>query len=320
MLNQATQTLMELSNIWSVDTKEIDFKNVIGRGSFGDVWSAEYRNQIVAIKVLKIEADDCTEEQLKDFNDESELLRSVFHANIVRFIGTGKNAEDKPFIVLEYMERGSVRHELDNNYAHTPPEQKLQVKWATDSAMGMRHLHAIGRMHRDLKCDNLLINDRGVVKVADLGCTKLVPKITEGHEIVRGTRAVGTALFQAPEIICGLHYDSSVDVYSYGITLWEIQTAKHPYDKHFQPGVTARDILNRVVEEELRPEFPTDCNKDMRELTQSCWNARPFCRPSFDDIINKLKEISSPNLIGEIINCAEINEIREAANLCSPCD
>ena len=123
-----------------------------------------------------------------------------------------------------------MRQELDTNYAHTPPELKLQVKWAMDAAKGMRHLHAIGRMHRDLKCDNLLINDRGVVKVADLGCTKLVPKIREGHEIVRGTRAVGTVLFRAPEIIRGRDYDSSVDVYSYGITLWEIQTAKNPYD------------------------------------------------------------------------------------------
>ena len=156
---------------------------------------------------------------MKEFNDESELLRSVFHPNIVRFIGTGKNSEGKPFIVLEYVERGSVRRELDTNYAHTPPELKLQVKWAIDAAKGMRHLQLIGRMHRDLKCDNLLINDRGVVKVADLGFTKLVPKFTEGHEIARGTRAVGSALFRAPKIIRGRDYDSSVDVYSYLITL-----------------------------------------------------------------------------------------------------
>ena len=67
MLNQAKQTLMELSDIWSVDTEEVSFMKVIGRGSFGDVWSAEYRDQIVAIKVLKIKADDCTDEQLKRF-------------------------------------------------------------------------------------------------------------------------------------------------------------------------------------------------------------------------------------------------------------
>ena len=306
VLKKAKQTLMELSNIWSVDTEEIAFKNVIGRGSFGDVWSAEYRDQIVAVKVLKIKAVDCTDEQLKDFNDESELLRSVFHANIVRFIGTGKNAEGKPFIVLEYMERGSARHELDTNYAHTPMELKLQVKWALDAAKGMRHLHAIERMHRDLKCDNLLINNHGVVKVADLGCTKLVPKIIEGHNITKGTKAVGTALFRAPEIIRGQDYDSSVDVYSYGITLWEIQTAKHPYDKQFQPGVTARDILKRVVEEELRPEFPTYCDKDMIELTQSCWHTSPFQRPTFDDIVLKLEAICFRDQIGKNITYVKL--------------
>ena len=158
-------------------------------------------------------------------------------------------------------------------------------------------------MHRDLKCDNLLINDRGVVKVADLGCTKLVPKFTEGHEIARGTRAVGTALFRAPEINRGRDYDLSVDVYSYGITLWEIQTSKHPYVDHFQPGVTVRDILDRVVEEELRPEFPIYCDKDMIKLTQSCWHASPFRRPTFEDIIPKLETMCSRDLIGEIITC-----------------
>ena len=178
-------------------------------------------------------------------------------------------------------------------------ELKLQVKWAMEAAKGMRHLHSIGRMRRDLKCDNLFINDRGVVKVADLGCTKLVPKIADGHQ--RGTRAVGTALFRAPEIIRGRDYDSSVDVYSYGITLWEIQTAKNSYVDQLQVGVTVRDILDRVVGEELRPEFPAYCDKDMIELTKSCWQMSPFRRPTFDEIVLKLEAICFRDEIGKII-------------------
>ena len=99
----AEQTVAELSNIWSVENDKISLQQNIGEGSFGDVWTAEYRDQIVAVKVLKIKAEDCTDEQLKDFRDESELLRSIFHVNIIRFIGTGKTADDEPFIVLEYM-------------------------------------------------------------------------------------------------------------------------------------------------------------------------------------------------------------------------
>ena len=298
VLDRAEQTLTTLSNIWSVDNVEIVFLNVIGYGSFGDVWSAAYRDQIVAVKVLKIKADDCTDEQLQDFNDESELLRSIFHANIVQFIGTGMNVEGKPFIVLEYMERGSVRNELDAHYAHRPMERYLQVKYSLGAAKGMRHLHAIGRMHRDLKCDNLLISNHGIVKVADLGCTKLVPKIEEGRN-ARGTRAVGTSFFRAPEIIRGRDYDSSVDVYSYGITLWEIQTANHPYSDHLQMGLTVRDILDRVVGKDLRPEFPTCCDKDMIELTKSCWQLSPFRRPTFDEIVLKLEAICFRDRIGK---------------------
>ena len=119
-LERAEQTVEELSNIWSVDNDKVDFRQRIGKGSFGDVWTVEYRDQIVAVKVLKIKADDCTNEQLQEFRDESQLLRSIFHANIVRFIGTGKTTDNKPFIVFEYMERGSVRNELDNEYVDHP--------------------------------------------------------------------------------------------------------------------------------------------------------------------------------------------------------
>ena len=298
------QAVIKLSDIWSANNEEIKWLKVIGEGSFGHVWSAEYRDEIVAVKVFKVKADDCTDEQLKDFNDESELLRSIFHANIVQFIGTGKNVEGKPFIVLEYMARGSIRHELDTNYALAPMELKLQVKYALDAAKGMRHLHSKGRMHRDLKSDNLLISDRGVVKVADLGCTKLVPRITEGPENVRGTKAVGTALFRAPEIIRGEDYGASVDVYSYGITLWEIQTARRPYFDQLQLGVPVRDVVDRVVKEDLRPKFPTYCDKDMQELTQSCWQTIPLRRPTFDKIIHELESMC--DLIGKISTCRKI--------------
>ena len=289
-LEIAEQTVEQLSNIWSVDTDEVKFKRVIGQGAFGDVWTAEYRDQTVAVKILKIKAEDCTDEQLQEFKDESDLLRSIFHANIVRFIGTGKTDENKPFIVLEYMERGSVRNELDSKYAHQPMKVSFQVRYGLDAAKGMRHLHRINRMHRDLKCDNLLINDKGTVKVADLGCTKIAPKISDDSE-ARGSRAVGTALFRAPEIILGEAYNVAVDVYSYGITLWEIMTAKYPYFEKFEQKLTVHDITDLVVTSGMRPEFPVHCMEDLKKLAISCWNENPFERPTFEEIVPKLEGI-----------------------------
>ena len=269
-LERAEQTVEELSNIWSVDNDKVDFRQRIGKGSFGDVWTAEYRDQIVAVKVLKIKAEDCTDEQLQDFRDEGELLRSIFHANIVCFIGTGKTADNKPFIVLEYMERGSVRNELDNEYVDHPMELVLQVKYALHAAKGMRHLHNIDRMHRDLKCDNILINVNGIVKVADLGCTKIAPKIDDSGNVKEGSRAVGTAFFRAPKIFRGEAYNGAVDVYSYGITLWEIMTAKYPYFEKFNQGLTAKDILDQILVSDARPEFPVLCSNDLKKLAESC--------------------------------------------------
>ena len=296
-LEIAEQMVEELSNIWSVETDEIKLGRKIGEGSFGDVWTAEYRDQTVAVKVLKIKADDCTNEQLQEFKDESELLRSIFHANIVRLIGTGKTRENKPFIALEYLERGSVRKALDDDYANQPMEIRLQVKYALDAAKGMRHLHRLRRMHRDLKCDNLLIDYKGLVKVADFGCTRIVPKIADDDEDeeesgkIKGSRAVGTALFRAPEIFRGEAYDIAVDVYSYGITLWEIQTAKNPYFERYERGMTAREILDDIVRKDVRPEFPAKCDGDLKALAISCWNGNPYRRPTFEEIVQTLEKI-----------------------------
>ena len=295
-LEMAEETVAQLHNIWSVDDAEVDLMLMIGQGSFGDVWTAQYRDQTVAVKILKIRADDCTDQQLKEFKDESELLRSIFHANIVRLIGTGKTAENKPFIVLEYMERGSMRNELDTNYsADHPMEYALQVKYALHAAKGMRHLHRVNRMHRDLKCDNLLINDKGIVKVADLGCTKIAPTITSEDDSgasVRGSRAVGTALFRAPEMLRGKIYNASVDVYSYGITLWEIMTAKYPYFDKFAQGLMMAEILDQIVQSGARPEFPAVFMEDLKNLAKSCWNENPVHRPTFEQIVPKLERIS----------------------------
>ena len=294
-LEMAEQTVAELANIWSVDKEEIERDKMIGQGSFGDVWTAQYRDQTVAVKVLKIEAQDCTNEQLQEFKDESELLRSIFHANIVRFIGTGMTADNKSFIVLEFMERGSVRNELDDEYNGNPIDVKLQVKYALHAAKGMRHLHRINRMHRDLKCDNLLVNNLGIVKVADLGCTKIAPKISGDNDgSVRGSRAVGTAFFRAPEVFRREAYSIAVDVYSYGITLWEIMTAKHPYFDKLDQGLTRNEILDLIVRSDLRPEFPEYCANSLTKLAKWCWNGNPQRRPTFEEIVLVLEGLWLP--------------------------
>ena len=290
-LEMAEKTVAQLCDIWSVDKEEIEFEKLIGKGSFGDVWAAQYRDQTVAVKVLKIKDEDCTDKQLEEFKDESELLRSIFHANIVRFIGTGKTTENKPLIVLEYMERGSVRQELDDKYGDHPMDIALQVKYALHAAKGMRHLHRINRMHRDLKCDNLLVNNAGIVKVADLGCTKIAPKISEDDDSgsARGSRAVGTAFFRAPEILRGEEYGVAVDVYSYGITLWEIMTAKYPYVEKYEKGLLGQEIIDKIAHSDLRPEFPDDCGQNLKKLAIWCWNGNPCERPTFEEIVPVLK-------------------------------
>lgn len=198
----------------------------------------------------------------EDFNREVSMLQRIRHPNLVVFYGAGCTPSKQAFIVVEYMSEGSLQCVLaSNQYVLTPA---TSVGMALDCARGMRHLHSLGSVHRDLKSPNCLVSKDLHVKVADFGTSRLVSRgqkllhrldtNTSAHSSASVERAnqqnnhvgmssldkctltagVGTLLWSAPEVLgpkdSFTDYGQEADVFSFGMVMYELLTRKFPWE------------------------------------------------------------------------------------------
>jgi len=152
----------------------------------------------------------------------------------------------------------------------------------------MEYLHQYGVIHRDLKCDNILLNSKDVAKVADLGLAREVE-----IDVDRGmTVMAGTPKWEAPEVLVSKkgrrNYTTSADVYSYGMVLFEMISGDDP----FREIHDIFELKKTVVNKQKRPKIPKGTNKDLSNLTKSCWKHEADKRPSFTEVKTELQAIN----------------------------
>jgi hypothetical protein len=139
----------------------------------------------------------------------------------------------------------------------------------------MEYIHERNIIHRDLKSLNILLDDSKRAKIADFGLVRM-------KSLAPMTGLIGTPQWMAPEILaCSTYYDSKVDVFSFGIVLWELLTGEVPYK-----DVPVARLGYLVVQEGLRPEIPKSTPAALATLMAACWSADPRKRPDFGLIIN----------------------------------
>ncbi|XP_068323513.1 serine/threonine-protein kinase STY46-like [Pyrus communis] len=278
-------SVKEKTGLWEIDRRLLKIGDRIASGSCGDLYRGIYLGQDVAVKILRSEhLNDALEDE---FAQEVAILREVHHSNVVRFIGACTKSPHL-CIVTEYMPGGSLYDYLHKNQNILKLSELL--KFAIDVCKGMEYLHHNNIIHRDLKTANLLMDTNNVVKVADFGVARF-----QNQEGVM-TAETGTYRWMAPEVINHQPYDQKADVFSFAIVLWELVTAKVPYDT-MTPLQAALG-----VRQGLRPEIPNNGHPKVLELMQRCWDSVPSNRPSFTDItaqleslLQEVQEISEPS-------------------------
>ncbi|CAO2834060.1 unnamed protein product [Amaranthus hypochondriacus] len=259
---------------WEIDRRLLKIGDKVASGSCGDLYQGIYLGQDVAIKILR--SEHLNEASEDEFAQEVAILREVQHENVVHFIGACTKSPDL-CIVTEYMPGGSLYKYLHKNKRDLKLPELL--KFAIDVSKGMEYLHCNGIIHRDLKSANLLMDTLQVVKVADFGVARFL------HQDGVMTAETGTYRWMAPEVINHQPYDQKADVFSFAIVLWELMTAKIPYE-NMTPLQAALG-----VRQGLRPEIPQDIHPRLCDLMKRCWDASPDNRPPFSVIRTELEDI-----------------------------
>ncbi|PUZ59837.1 hypothetical protein GQ55_4G075300 [Panicum hallii var. hallii] len=264
---------------WMADLSQLFIGNKFASGANSRIYRGIYRQRAVAVKMVRIpERDEARRAVLEDqFNSEVAFLSRLYHPNIVQFIAACK----KPpvyCIITEYMPQGTLRMYLNKKDPYSLSPETI-LKLALDISRGMEYLHAQGVIHRDLKSQNLLLNDEMRVKVADFGTSCLESKC----QATKGNK--GTYRWMAPEMTKEKPYTRKVDVYSFGIVLWELTTCLLPFQ-----GMTPVQAAYAASEKNLRPPLSTSCPPVLNNLIKKCWSANPARRPEFSYIVSVLEK------------------------------
>uniref|UniRef100_A0A7N0T6U4 non-specific serine/threonine protein kinase n=1 Tax=Kalanchoe fedtschenkoi TaxID=63787 RepID=A0A7N0T6U4_KALFE len=230
--------------------------NVIGSGSFGDVYRAVILHQNerkpVAVKVLKLSKHGAT----KSFTAECKILRRIRHRNLLSVITSCSSLDNKgndfKALVFEFMSNGS----LDNRLHSADRHQEIRVltvarrlEIAIDVGCALDYLHngcETPIVHCDLKPSNILLDDDMVAHVGDFGLAKLLLGDSSGGESL-STALRGSIGYIAPEYGMGAAVSPQGDIYSYGILLLELITGRRPTDDIFNDEMSLQSVCERGV-------------------------------------------------------------------------
>ncbi|XP_060175707.1 uncharacterized protein LOC132606287 isoform X1 [Lycium barbarum] len=279
------------SSLQIIANEDLEELKELGSGTFGTVYHGKWRGTDVAIKRIKkscFTGRSSEQERLTvEFWREAGILSKLHHPNVVAFYGVVKDGPGGTLAtVAEFMVNGSLRHVLLSRDRYLDRRKRLII--AMDAAFGMEYLHSKNIVHFDMKCDNLLVNlkdpSRPICKVADFGLSK----IKRNTLVTGGVR--GTLPWMAPELLNGgsNKVSEKVDVFSFGIVLWEILTGEEPYaNMHYGA------IIGGIVNNTLRPHVPSFCDTEWRMLMEQCWAPDPAIRPSFTEVARRLRAMAA---------------------------
>lgn len=250
----------------------------IGQGSCGTVYHALWYGSDVAVKVFS--KQEYSDDLILSFKQEVSLMKRLRHPNVLLFMGAVTSPQ-RLCIVTEFLPRGSLFRLLQRNTSKL--DWRRRIHMALDIARGVNYLHHCSPpiIHRDLKSSNLLVDKNWTVKVGDFGLSRLK------HETYLTTKTgKGTPQWMAPEVLRNEPSDEKSDVYSYGVILWELVTEKIPWE-----NLNSMQVIGAVGFMNQRLEIPRDVDPHWVSIIESCWHSEPQSRPSFQELLEKFKDL-----------------------------
>jgi tRNA A-37 threonylcarbamoyl transferase component Bud32 len=283
-------------DLFKINAMDVKLIEELGRGgSTSVVYKSRWKGILVAYKVFKRQTILNNKNDCADFEKEINIMSSTSHPSIAIFYGC-VISKTRLGIVMEYFENFDLATYVNksNIFPHKFRQLTIQNKLRIliEITLGGEYLHQRNIIHRDLKCANVLLDCNLRSKIIDFGISKIV---SSKEEKEKKTRAIGTRHYMAPEVILGTKYDSSCDVYSFSIIMYELITEcfkpyegslKHKDGSNIDVYVASDPKFRPIIEEEYFEKFGLGW---CVELIKTCWDHRPSKRPPFSEIVKILK-------------------------------
>jgi mitogen-activated protein kinase kinase kinase 7 len=260
----------------------IAFLQVITRGAFGEVSKCVCKGVVCASKRLVRSRQSRHDVEL--FVDEIRLTASLSHRNVIQVVGVAWNTPFDLCMIMEYFSGGDVMSFIQHHGAGISwKKEKLFIAYGLAEAIAYIHNRPTPVIHRDIKARNVLLNEMLDAKLIDFGISRNCIDETM-------TAGVGTPYWTAPEVLMGERYTLQSDIYSFGIVLAELDREDLPYRASQLSGdIGMMQVLTKIIQKGLRPEFAPTCPVLIKELALSCMSIDPLKRPSSKELPSILR-------------------------------
>ncbi|XP_031376593.1 mitogen-activated protein kinase kinase kinase NPK1-like isoform X2 [Punica granatum] len=249
---------------------------LIGCGAFGRVYMGMNLDsgELLAVKQVLIAANSASKEKaqahIRELEEEVKLLKNLSHPNIVRYLGTVRE-EETLNILLEFVPGGSISSLLGKFGAF--PEAVIR-NYTKQLLVGLEYLHKNGIMHRDIKGANILVDNKGCIKLADFGASK--------QATISGAKSMkGTPYWMSPEVILQTGHSFSADIWSVGCTIIEMATGKPPWSQQYQEVAA----LFHIGTTKAHPPIPDHLSEVAKDFLLKCLQKEPDLRPTASQLL-----------------------------------
>lgn len=261
---------------------------LIGQGSFGSVYLALHAvtGELLAVKQVEApspganSANDARKKSMIDaLKREISLLRDLQHPNIVQYLGASSSAEHLN-IFLEYVPGGSVQTMLNSYGALREP---LIRNFVRQIVTGLAYLHGREIIHRDIKGANILVDNKGGIKISDFGISKKI----EASNLLGGAGNAknrpslqGSVFWMAPEVVKQTSYTRKADIWSLGCLVVEMMTGTHPF-----PDCSQLQAIFKIGGAKISPTIPDHASEEAKTFLKSAFEVEHTKRPSAEELL-----------------------------------